>query len=184
MPDPYSFTGRELDHLGESNFFGGVRGKVTETTVTSTGNLVEPVAGVRFLADTNGNGKRDILNYAYDPDGFAVDTEITNAFPGVTLTTVASDGRNVGYEAVADYEPAWDLSIKSFRTSCSTMYPTPFEFELILQRQFARSRLMPLANTISLPAMDILKHLMPQANLWDSFKAEHCMERACNKRYG
>ncbi len=61
VPDPYILTGRELDHLGESNFFGGVRGKVTETTVTSTGNVVEPVAGVRFLADTNGNGKRDIL---------------------------------------------------------------------------------------------------------------------------
>ncbi len=106
VPEPYSFTGRELDHLGESNFFGGVHGTVTQTIVNSAGlDEVVPVAGVKFLADTNDNGKRDVINYSYDPDGFAVDAELTNVFPGVTLTTFnTTDGIIGGYDIKSKLE--------------------------------------------------------------------------------
>ncbi len=115
VPEPYALTGRELDHIGESNFFGGVRGKVTETTLSSTGSdVTKPVAGVRFLADTNNNGRRDVLSYQYDPDSFAVDAEMTNAFPGVTITTVNSSGDPVGYDVQAKMENTTSTGNKVF----------------------------------------------------------------------
>ncbi len=97
-PLPRPFTGRDLDHLGESNFVGGVRGTVSEVIVTPAGEIeLVPLPGVGFLADSNGNGVRDVLTSSVDPDVFAVGTELTNLYPGITLTTVGTDNGVFGF---------------------------------------------------------------------------------------
>ncbi|MGV3486314.1 MAG: cadherin domain-containing protein [Planctomycetaceae bacterium] len=99
IPLPRPFVGRDLDHLGESNFIGGVRGVIAEQGVNSDGELVTvPVEGMQFLADTNANGVRDVLQYDADPDQFAVGTELTNLYPGITLTTVSATDQVFGFE--------------------------------------------------------------------------------------
>ncbi len=92
IPVPPAFQGRRLDHLGDSNFAGGIRGRVADEAVDPNGNLIsQPLPGISFLADTNSNGIQDTLINRIDPDLFTVGTELTNAFPGVTLTTVIDD---------------------------------------------------------------------------------------------
>lgn len=98
-PIPREYLGRDLDHLGESNFIGGVRGTVVEKILGENDEQqLVPVSGVQILADTNENGVRDVLNYEADPDQFPVDTELTNLYTGVTLSTVGSDGRSIGFD--------------------------------------------------------------------------------------
>ncbi|QDV55789.1 cadherin domain-containing protein [Rosistilla oblonga] len=77
---PTVFSGREIDHVGTYNFFAGVRGTATNDI---TGQLL---AGLTVLADTNGNGIRDSITTVIEPDDFLIDTDITNAIPGVTIT--------------------------------------------------------------------------------------------------
>ncbi|MFK8110836.1 MAG: cadherin domain-containing protein [Rubripirellula sp.] len=94
-PSQYPFAGRDLDHLGEANFVGGVRGTVR------LGSSGAPTEGATVLADINGNGIRDSLQYVIDPDD-VVDLEnpldengkekeypLINAFPNVTVTNFA-----------------------------------------------------------------------------------------------
>ena len=90
-PSQFEFSGRDLDHIGEANFVGGVRGTVR---VEATG---EPREGLTVFADTNGNGIRDSLTFVVDPDD-AVDPNIPdeeypllNTFPGVTITNFSLD---------------------------------------------------------------------------------------------
>ena len=96
-PSQYPFAGRDLDHLGEANFVGGVRGTVI---LDASG---QPTADVTVLADLNGNGIRDSLTYVVNPDD-VVDHEnpldedgkekkypLINAYPGVTITNFALD---------------------------------------------------------------------------------------------
>ena len=102
QPFPIAFHSRDLDHVGESNFVGGVRGTVQiapahDKVTDIDGNPVppQPAAGVTVLADTNGNGTRDLLTFDVDPDD-AVDfnsnipldeQSLTNAFDNVTIST-------------------------------------------------------------------------------------------------
>ncbi len=96
-PSQYPFSGRDLDHVGEANFVGGVRGRVEATSPEI------PVNDVTVFADTNGNGIRDSLTFAVDPDD-VIDYEnpldedgkeknypLINAYPGVTITNFALD---------------------------------------------------------------------------------------------
>ncbi|QDS88043.1 Cadherin domain protein [Rosistilla ulvae] len=77
---PTVFSGRELDHVGTYNFFGGVRGRVTNNSAGA------PIPGVTVLADTNGNGIRDVITTVIEPDSVLAGTEMTNLFPGITLS--------------------------------------------------------------------------------------------------
>lgn len=96
-PLPPALTGRQLDHLGESNFIGGVRGKLTEEYEDGDGELAtRPFAGVSFLADTNGNATRDLLTYVVEPNNYAPGTDLTNLYPGVTLWSVGSANNDFG----------------------------------------------------------------------------------------
>ncbi len=105
-PVPPVFSGRQLDHLGESNFIGGVRGKLTEEYEDANGELAtRPFTGVHFLADTNGNGMRDLLTYVVEPNDFTPDTVLTNAYPGVTLRTTGADNEDLGFEVEATRLP-------------------------------------------------------------------------------
>lgn len=123
--NPYIYTGRDLDHFGEGNFVGGIRGAVlAPVNDPADGGDVppgEPGTGVPpgepggdegapdpalvprqnvlVLADTNGNGLRDELTFVVEPDEFngladpsdpfSDGMELTNAFPGVTITEYA-----------------------------------------------------------------------------------------------
>ena len=77
---PERYTGRRLDHVGTFNFDGGVKGRVFNS------DIQEQVAGVRILADANGNGTQDQLRFVLEPDSVAPGVEVTNHFRGVTLT--------------------------------------------------------------------------------------------------
>ncbi|MEZ6089338.1 MAG: cadherin domain-containing protein [Pirellulaceae bacterium] len=82
--NPTAFSGRELDHLGTYNFFGGVRGVVVNDDIGS------PVPGITVLADTNGNGVRDLVTTVVEPDNYLPGTELTNVIAGMTITTGGS----------------------------------------------------------------------------------------------
>lgn len=95
---------RPLDHVGSSNFVGGVRGQVT--VLPSAGDILAgtpaeirlPAEGVTVFVDTNANGIRDELTFDVDPEDvvppfsvlnpqpFNADYSMTNAFPGVVIT--------------------------------------------------------------------------------------------------
>jgi hypothetical protein len=105
LPNPFVFLERNLDHFGESNFVGGVRGRVEVFpalgATDGNGNLIppQPLVGVTVFADTNGNGSRDLITHSVDPDdgidrnnlfdvtGIEIPQPQTHAFPGVTLST-------------------------------------------------------------------------------------------------
>ncbi len=86
-PIPLAFQGRLIDHFGESNFVGGVRGDVRLVPLTEGDQAVEPATGVTVLADTNNNGRADVLGFRLSPDSFAVGENLTNVMPGVTLVS-------------------------------------------------------------------------------------------------
>jgi len=105
VPEPRVFMGRDLDHLGYSNFIGGVRGTITETVVDANGAVTSlPIPGLTFLADTNGNGRRDLMSFDAEPNRFADSTELTNVFPEITLSTARSDNSPIGFEILSEDE--------------------------------------------------------------------------------
>ena len=115
VPTPRFLEGRELDHLGESNFAAGVRGKFTENRIDALGTSVAvPISGVSVLADTNGNRVRDIITYKVDPDSYPLDTDLTNRVPGVTLTTVVSDGSPTGFAPITKLEDPFGTTNRIF----------------------------------------------------------------------
>lgn len=101
---------RPLDHVGSSNFVGGVRGQVS--LLPSAADILDgtppetrlPAEGVTVFVDTNNNGIRDNLVFEVDPDAvvppfsitnpdpFFAEYSLTNAFPGVVITTDIGDG--------------------------------------------------------------------------------------------
>ena len=84
---PAAFNGRNLDHIGNSNFVGAVRGTVFQGTTDALGDLQNtPAPAVTVLADTNGNGSVDELTFTLDPDNFPTGTNLTNSLEGVSLT--------------------------------------------------------------------------------------------------
>lgn len=96
---------RPLDHVGDSNFVGGVRGRIT--VLPSAGDILAgtpadtrlPAEGVTVFVDTNDNGIRDELIFQIEPEGvvppfdflnpqpFNAEYSMTNAFPGVVITS-------------------------------------------------------------------------------------------------
>lgn len=107
-PTPIAFHSRDLDHLGEANFVGGVRGTITldpafDSSLDENGDPIpsQPAAGLTVLADTNGNGTRDLLTFVVDPDdgidlNSTVPTDdqlLADAFDGVSLSRTLTDNR-------------------------------------------------------------------------------------------
>lgn len=123
VPTPRFFEGRELDHLGESNFAAGVRGKFTEDRIDALGvSVTVPISGVSVLADTNGNGVRDIITYRVDPNNYPLDTDLTNRVPGVTLTTVVSDGSPTGFAPIVKLEDPFGTTNRIFSAGGVTFH--------------------------------------------------------------
>lgn len=108
LPRPFVYLDRELDHFGDSNFVGGVRGRIElfpplgATDINGNPIPPQPAIGVTVFADTNGNGVRDFITHVVDPDD-GVDPNnpvdpatgqrihpLTHAYPGVTLSTADS----------------------------------------------------------------------------------------------
>ncbi|TWT65301.1 cadherin domain-containing protein [Allorhodopirellula solitaria] len=108
-----------LDHIGESNFVGGVRGRIS--LLPSNGDIENgtppdttlPAEGVTVFVDTNGNGTRDDLLHVVEPDDAAPPFDINNPLPndaeypltqeydGVTISWARADGAIVTDDIVS-----------------------------------------------------------------------------------
>ncbi len=105
VPIPRFLTGRNLDSLGESNFTAAVRGSAKEQITDATGvTTIVPLEGFSFLADTNGNGKQDLLSYRVEPDDFEAGSRLTNVYPGITLTTTTTNIDATGFHVESEAE--------------------------------------------------------------------------------
>ena len=78
---PVVYQGLPLDHVGESNFVGGVRGVLFESPPIGDGPARDPIpaVGVKVFADTNGNGEHDEIFKVVDPDNLVEIDEVTGA---------------------------------------------------------------------------------------------------------
>ncbi|MFK8113222.1 MAG: cadherin domain-containing protein [Rubripirellula sp.] len=121
-PVPPAFQLRDLDHFGESNFVGGVRGTVEvapglgQTSSTGSPLPVSPAPGLTVLADTNMNGIQDTLDFIVNPDtavdffnafdalGNEIRFPLSNAFPGVTITVADDQNEALGFEVETSLE--------------------------------------------------------------------------------
>ncbi|EMI58271.1 protocadherin Fat-like protein, partial [Rhodopirellula sallentina SM41] len=108
-----------LDHVGESNFVGGVRGQIT--LLPSAGDILNgisadtrlPAEGVTVFVDTNGNGVRDNIVKVIEPnellvtldanDAVSLDDELslTQEVDGVTISWDRSNGTFVTDDIVS-----------------------------------------------------------------------------------
>ncbi|MCA9246501.1 MAG: hypothetical protein KDA42_05280 [Planctomycetales bacterium] len=88
---PRAFTGRQLDHLGSTNFLGSIHG-----AIAGPAN-----AGVTVFLDRNENGEFDFIETRVDADAFPDGTPLTNAFDGVTLGTTVDDSHEGRFEVFA-----------------------------------------------------------------------------------
>ena len=87
-PSQLAFNSRQLDHIGSSNFVGGVRGTVQ---MQAPPDAPAPAAGVVAFADSNNNGFIDNLANLVEPNDAVAGDVITNFYPGVTLSTAGDD---------------------------------------------------------------------------------------------
>ena len=120
--EPRAFQLRNLDHVGDSNFVGGVRGTIQiapELGVNDfAGNplTIQPASGLVVFADTNNNGQQDLITHIADPDsvvgffdpfnppGNAINAPLSNAFPGVTVTAVDNTNEPIDSEIQASLQ--------------------------------------------------------------------------------
>ncbi len=98
-PRPYFFAGRDLNHIGSTNFVGSAIGTVFRDDnadgiqqASETG-----LSGVRVIADTNANGIVDSQSFRLEPDLHLDGQELTNVGVGVTLTSARTDNTAVGF---------------------------------------------------------------------------------------
>ena len=97
------YVGFELDHVGSPNFFSSIAGNKFHD---HNGNAVRETAergieGATVYLDINGNGTLDDQVTVLEPDDFAIDTNLSNVVPGVTLTDEYATGELTGSEIVA-----------------------------------------------------------------------------------
>lgn len=90
-PSQLSYAGRQINHVGDYNFNGGVSGRITASPSSTS------LSGITFFADQNGDGVRSSVNIAVNPSSFSDGTELTNPFPNATLTVVNEQNKNVGF---------------------------------------------------------------------------------------
>ena len=104
-PSQTIMIGRELDHFGESNFVGGVRGTVIrEPMAGDPDTLPQPAEGVTVFLDVNNNNNRDNLLYTVEPNDFFAGTELTNEYPGVTLNVTTSATNFPSFNVTSGFE--------------------------------------------------------------------------------
>ncbi|TWU51081.1 Cadherin domain protein [Rubripirellula tenax] len=137
LPESMFFLERSLDHFGEANFVGGVRGTILQNSPIDPANpdatILPPSAAVGYtvLADENGNGVQDTFDISADPNvivnqilldvgfnpGFVLPTiPLTHAFPGLTISTAGDDNEPINFEVQAVRER------NSFITSSNFVY--------------------------------------------------------------
>lgn len=100
---------RLLNHIGESNFVGGVRGQIL--LAPSSGAIADgappdlrlPGQGITVFADTNDNDRLDDLTFVVEPDAVVPPFDpldpttqdltyiLTNEYPGVTITSTSGN---------------------------------------------------------------------------------------------
>ncbi len=137
LPESMFFLERSLDHFGEANFVGGVRGTILQTAPLDPANPdadalpPSPAVGYTILADENGNSVRDTFSKSADPNvivnriladvgfnpNFVLPTvPLTHAFPGVTISTAGDDNEPINFEVQAERE------VNSFTSSNNFVY--------------------------------------------------------------
>lgn len=91
QPTQRSVSGSVLNHFGAPNFYGSVVGSLSDQEMN-------PVAGETVFLDTNGNGLRDNLLFAHQPEDVlpsVPDTgqqyQLTSEYPGIATTIWRSD---------------------------------------------------------------------------------------------
>ncbi|MFO0797365.1 MAG: VCBS repeat-containing protein [Gemmataceae bacterium] len=99
--DPNHFTaGLRVDQLGGANFVSAAYGRVyTDANGNNTFDAGDtPVAGQTVWADQNANGVLDSYetDFSIATSGLAVNTDLTNAVPGATLTYINTGVNQVG----------------------------------------------------------------------------------------
>ncbi|WP_197171450.1 cadherin domain-containing protein [Novipirellula aureliae] len=103
-PSPIAFQGLPLDHVGESNFVGGVRGAIFENRVSGDGPARDAIAasGLVVFADTNQNGTLDVIRHVVEPDDLVIrdgsnqtveSMDLRHAVDGVSISLYGSSGR-------------------------------------------------------------------------------------------
>lgn len=96
-PSIVAFQGLPLDHLGESNFVGGVRGAIFESPPSGDGPSRDaiPASGLTVFADMNDNGVLDVIRHVVEPDELVIrdannqtvdSMELLHAVPGVSIS--------------------------------------------------------------------------------------------------
>ncbi len=119
-PSHPAFSGRDADHLGKSNFVGGVRGTVEFLPPNNPVGVVsnpEPLANVTVFADLNGNQQRDDVNFVVDPNQAINPADptgphpIRNAFEGVTISTAGSNNQILGFPVESVRETAGNATL-------------------------------------------------------------------------
>ncbi|MGB7323624.1 MAG: cadherin domain-containing protein [Rubripirellula sp.] len=135
LPESMFFLERTLDHFGEANFVGGVRGTILQTSPLDPENPdatvlpPSPAVGYTILADENGNGIQDTFTLSADPNvivnriladvgfnpNFVLPTiPLTHAFPGVTISTAGDDNEPINFEVQAVRERNSFISSSNF----------------------------------------------------------------------
>ena len=103
-PAPRRYAGRDLDHIGTSNFFGAILGTVFEDTngdgVRGSGEV--GVSGVTVYADLDFSDAADTVIIRGEPDDFPEGTDLTNLIPGATLTTADSKNEMLSFKVRPD----------------------------------------------------------------------------------
>lgn len=108
-----------LDHVGGSNFVGGVRGRIS--LLPSNGDIANgtppettlPAEGITVFVDTNGNGVRDNILHVVEPDDAVppfdfnnpeprdAEYPLTQEYDGVTITSRVLEGAFIDDDIVS-----------------------------------------------------------------------------------
>ena len=100
-PEPKVFSGRDLDHIGEPNFFSTISGTVfDDADGNGTQGPGEPGrAGVVVTTDNDNNPATGEYVVRIEPDHFPLQSDMTNVIPNATLTTAHSDDEILSFVA-------------------------------------------------------------------------------------
>lgn len=99
-PVPVHLHGRELDSLGSVNFTGAAHVQLfNDLDRDDIWDADEPaLPSGQMFADSNSNGQRDLIQTEIDADDFAINREVRNLTPGITLSTTLEDNIVVGFD--------------------------------------------------------------------------------------
>ncbi|QDS96576.1 Cadherin domain protein [Roseimaritima multifibrata] len=114
-----AFTRRQLDHVGDYNFIGGVYGEVyADTDRNGERDSGEtPLEGVVVLADTNGNGIRDVVTERISASNYVPGIPLDSVSSVATFRVLSSSGNSINRTLTVDT----DFQFNRFQNVFSTV---------------------------------------------------------------